>query len=133
MNNPWWWCSLFSLQTEHLLGANLIQRIKIVSLSRNLLLTLTGICRIQGKFSLLLFLTRNTRFEQNWSKKYLMKFNEFKCIKNFIAIFTFLFWLEIPLSDKFVLKNQNCQFKLKFGSKSILIRGTRQWCSLYLC
>ena len=28
----------------------------------------------------------------------------------------FHFWLELPFLDKLCSKNQNCQFKLKFGS-----------------
>ena len=30
----------------------------------------------------------------------------------------FLFWPEIPFLDKFGRKNQNCQFKLKFGAST---------------
>ena len=32
--------------------------------------------------------------------------------------FIFLFWPEIPFLDKFGRKNQNCQFKLKFGAST---------------
>ena len=48
---------------------NLVQKIKIVSLSWNLVRRLIRICRVEWWHSLFLFLTGNTLFGQIWSKK----------------------------------------------------------------
>ena len=48
---------------------NFVQKIKIISLSWNLVLTPIRICRIQWCCSLFLFLNGNTLFRQIWSKK----------------------------------------------------------------
>ena len=118
MHIQWSWCLLFqSSNGNTFLGTNLIQKIKTVSLSRNLLPTLTRICIIQWKRSLLLFSTRNILFGQNLSKKYLMKFNEYKFIKNLIAIVTF-FRLKMPFSDKLVPKIRIVSLSWNLGSKS---------------
>ena len=49
--------------------ANLVLKIKIISLSSNLVPALIQTCRIQWWYSLFLFLIRNTLFGQIWSKK----------------------------------------------------------------
>ena len=49
--------------------ANLVQKIKIVTLCWNLVPRLIRICRIQWCCSLVLFLSGNTLFGQIWSKK----------------------------------------------------------------
>ena len=42
-------------------------------------------------------------------------------MQNSLVAFTFfLFWLKIPFFDKLGPKDQNCQFKLKFGTKNNL-------------
>ena len=51
------------------LWVNLAQKIKVVSLSLNLVPRRIRICRIQRWCSLSLFSTRNTPFGQIWSKK----------------------------------------------------------------
>ena len=87
-----WCCSLFSFLTGNtLLGqiwsklsiftafmflirnalfwVNLVQKIKIISLSWNLVPTLIRICIIQWWYSLFSFAARNTLFGIIWSKK----------------------------------------------------------------
>ena len=75
--------ALFNLSLfdqKHPFWANLVQKIKLVSLSWNLVARLIWKCRIQWWFHF------------------------------------FHFWLELPLLGKLGPKNQNCQFKLKFGT-----------------
>ena len=59
----------FCFRRETLLGANLVQKLNIVSLSRNLVPRLILKCRIQWWCSLFLFQTGNALFKQIWSKK----------------------------------------------------------------
>ena len=78
-----WWCWLFPFSDwENPFWANLVQKIKIVSLGWNLVSRFIRICRIQWWCSPFLFYIGNTLFGQIWSKK------------------------------------SNCQFKLKFGTKT---------------
>ena len=49
--------------------ANLVQKVKIISLSWNLVPTIIQTCRIQWWYSLFPFLIRNTLFGQIWSQK----------------------------------------------------------------
>ena len=70
-NDHWhrWKCD-FSVRPEILLFfANLVQIIKIVSLSWNLVAWLIQICKIQWWCSRLSFLAKDTLFGQNWAKK----------------------------------------------------------------
>ena len=60
--------TLFVLDWKYSLWTNLVQKIKIVSLSWNLEVTLIRICRIQWWYSLFSFLTGDTLFGQTWSK-----------------------------------------------------------------
>ena len=57
------------LDGEHPFWANLFQKIKIISLSVNLVPGLIRICRIQWRCLLFLFSSENTIFGQIWSKK----------------------------------------------------------------
>ena len=185
-----WWCSLFPFfDQKYAFWANLVQKIKIVSLTWNLVHSLImWICRIQWwlsfyfsvldqiyplytlyriypgqicskklkfldlswnlvprliqkcKFqwwcSFYLFYTGSTLFGQIWFKnqnfqfklKFCTKFNS--NIQNWMVIFICFFLIilfyfvysfaclrpEKPFSGKFGSKNQNCQFKLKFGT-----------------
>ena len=64
------WCSslfLFLRGNNHI-WANLVQKIKIISLNWNLVPTLIRTCRIQWWNSLFLFLIGSTFFEKIWSK-----------------------------------------------------------------
>ena len=54
---------------KHLFRANLVQKIKIVNLTWNLVLRLIQICRIQWECLLSRFSTGNTLFGQIWFKK----------------------------------------------------------------
>ena len=83
-------CDFSVFNWEVSFWGNLVKKIKIVSLSWNLVPALIRIYRIQ------------------WWYAYFLRF-----------------WLELPLFSKLGPKNQNCQFKLKFGR---LIRICRiQW------
>ena len=53
---------------------NLIQKVKVISWSWNLVLTLIRTCRIQWWDSLFLSLIGNTRFRQIWSKESKLSF-----------------------------------------------------------
>ena len=57
------------LDWENFFWANLVQKIKIFSLSWTLVPRLIWICRIQWCCSLFLFQTKNTLLGQIWSKK----------------------------------------------------------------
>ena len=81
------------LKKPHPFWVNLVQKIKIVSLNWNLVPRLIRICRIQCQCPLCMFQTGNAIFWQIWSKK------------------------TTPFLIKFGPKNQNCQFKLKFGTQ----------------
>ena len=61
-----WWCSLFCFRTEIPFLGKFSLKIKIVSLSWNLV---HQMCRIQWWCSILLFWTGNVLFGQVWSKK----------------------------------------------------------------
>ena len=57
-----WWCSLFLSDCKHIFWANLVRKIKIVSLSWNLIPRLIRTCRIHWCSSLLLISTGITFF-----------------------------------------------------------------------
>ena len=62
-------CDISVSERKYLFWANLVQNIKIVSLSWDLVPSLIRICRIQWQWSLFPFLAGNTNFGQTWSKK----------------------------------------------------------------
>ena len=108
------------LDRKYPFWANLAQKIKIVSLSWNLVFRPIRICRIHWRCSLCLFLIRNTLFRYR-NCQFELKFGTFINLnmQNSMMVLTFsifdrkyLFW------GKFGPKNQNCQFELKFGSKA---------------
>ena len=82
MQNSMMLFTFFVFEWKYPFWANLVQKVKIISWSWNLVARLIWICRIQWCCSLFLFLSGNTLFGQIWSK------------------------------------NQNCHFKLKFGTYS---------------
>ena len=105
---------------NHPFWATLVQKIKIVSLSWNLVLRLIQICRTQLWCSLFLFYNENTLFRQIWSKasKFLVSaevwyLEYFEYVEFNGGVPFFCFRLEIPFLGKFGPKTQNCQFKLK--------------------
>ena len=104
------------LEWKYPFWGNLIQKIKIVSLSWNSVPRLIWICRIHWYCSLFLFLTGNTLLGQILSLK--LRFATWKFqirrIRNLLTFFQFL--PDILFLGKIVPKNQNYQFKLKFGT-----------------
>ena len=64
-----WRCSLFSvLELQYPFLGNVVQKIEIDNVSRNLIPRLIRICIIQWWCSLFSFSTENTLLEQIWSK-----------------------------------------------------------------
>ena len=101
----------------------MVQKVKIISWSWNLVPTLIQICRIQLWCSLFLFLSGNTLFGQIWSKKLKFLFqaeiwylHEFEHAEFNGGVHFFCFWVEMLFLGKFGPKSQNYQFKLKFGT-----------------
>ena len=102
--------------------ANLVQKIKIISWSWNLVTRLIRICRIHWCCSFFFSFWVEIPFLGKFGPKnrnchFKMKFRP--CtnsnIENSMVMFIFCFWSEILFRDKFGPKNQNCHFKLKFG------------------
>ena len=115
--------TFFVFKWKYPFWANLVQKMKMISLSWNLVPRLIRICRIQWWCSLFLFLIENTYFEQIWLKKLKLSvqgetpyFSQFKYAEFNGDVHSFCFWSEIPFLGRFGPKNQNYQFKLKFGT-----------------
>ena len=87
--------------------ANLVEKVKIISWSLNLVARLIQICWIQWCCSLFSFLTGSALLGQIWSK---------------LPIFTVFFVSDQKCSflGKFGPKCQSCQFKAKFASYNLL-------------
>ena len=69
MHNSMMLLTFFVFEWKYSFWANLVQKIKILTLSWNLVPTLIRTCRIQWWCLLFLYLIRNTLFVQIWSKK----------------------------------------------------------------
>ena len=100
---------------------NLVQNIKIVSLSWTLVPRLIRIRRIQWWCLIFPFLTGNIFLDKlglkNQNYQFKLKFGTYtnSNMQNSMVIFTFVcFWPEFSFLGKFGLKNKNCWFKLKF-------------------
>ena len=113
----------FVFDRKYPFWANLVQKVKIISWSWNLVPTLIQICRIQLWCSLFLFLSGNTLFGQIWSKKLKFLFqaeiwylHEFEHAEFNGGVHFFCFWVEMLFLGKFGPKSQNYQFKLKFAT-----------------
>ena len=78
---------------------------------------LTRICRIQSRCSFLLSSTGNTFFEQIWSHNLKINGDVHFCH----------FRRQIPFLSKFCPKNLNCQFNMKFGTKTNLNMQKSIW------
>ena len=109
------------------LWVNLVQKIKLVNLNWNLVPRLIQICRFQWWCLFFLFETRSTLFGKIWSKKWNLSFQaeiwyneKFGYVEFHGGVHFFCFGLETPFLGKFGPKNENCQFKLKFGTKTNL-------------
>ena len=103
--------------------ANLVQIIEIVTSSWNLVPTTIRICRIQWWLTFFLFLGGNALFGQNWPKKSklsveaeISKLDYFEYAELNDTVHFFSFGVEIPFLGKFGPRNENCHFKLKFGT-----------------
>ena len=118
--------TIFVFERKHPFWANLVQKFKMFSLDWNLAPGLIQICRIQWWCSLLPFSTRNNLLRQIWSKKstlsltwnFVLRLIQICRIQWWCSLFCL--WLEIPFLVKCGPKNQNFQFKLKFGAKNSL-------------
>ena len=113
----------FVFDRKYLFWANLVQKVKIISWSWNLVARLIRICIIQWCCSPFWFLSGNDFLEQIWSKKSKLSLYAQILVPTLIRICRthwcdslFCFWLEIPFLGKFGPKSQNSRFKLKFGT-----------------
>ena len=97
--------------------ANLVKKIKVFSLTSNLVIKLIPICRFQWWCSLFLFITRNILFGQLVPRiqKCLFKV-KFAYAELIVDVHIFAFRLEISFLGRLGTKNQNCPCKLEFGS-----------------
>ena len=97
----------FVFDWKYPFGANLVEKIKIISWSLDLVARLIRICWIQWCCSLFSFLTGSALLGQIWSK---------------LSIFTVFFVSDQKCSflGKFGPKCQSCQFKAKFASYNLL-------------
>ena len=123
----WCYSLFFTFKWKYPFWANLVQKMKIVTLSWILVATVIWTCRIQWWFSFFLFLSWNALFGQICSKKSKLSFyaeswylDWFEYVAFNDAILFLCFLVEIPFFGKFVPKNQNSHFRLKFGSYSNL-------------
>ena len=110
------------LDSKYTFWANLVQKVDIVSLSKNLVLRLIIICRIQWECSLFLVLILNNfldifgpKIQIVCSKRNLIprqfEYGEFNGGAHCIC-----FRQEITFLSKFGPKDENCQLQLKFGA-----------------
>ena len=101
--SPWTACSVFNWQYQFS-WVNLVQNFKFISLNWNFVPRLIKICRISWWCSLFLF---STGIYAELCRKY--------------VVFTFsVLGQKNPFWVNLVKKNKNCQFKLKFGTKTNL-------------
>ena len=106
---------------KYLFRATLVQKIKVVCFNWNLVLKQTWSCSIQCGCSFILFLTGNIAFGKTWSQNSKIIFRMWNLGPRLIPMcrtvwYSLLLrsWPEITFLSK-GSKNQNCQFKLKFG------------------
>ena len=116
--SPWTACSATG---NAFFRVNLVQKLKIISLSWNFVHRLTQICRIPWWCSLFLFSIGNTFFVKFGPKNQNCQFElKFHTRLMWICRITFCFRPEKPFFGKYGQKNQNYQFKGKFGTKTNL-------------
>ena len=113
-------CDFSVLHLKDTLRANLIQNIKIVSLSCDFVPRLIRVCRIQRWCSLFLFSTQNTFLDKFGPKiqdcLFKVKFGTLtntNMQKNWMV---FLFLARNTLFEQIWGKNQKCQIKIKCGN-----------------
>ena len=102
--------------------ANLVQKVKIISWSWNLVARLIRICRIQWCCSLFFVFEWKYPFWANLVQKIKIVTLCWNLVPRLIRICRthwcyslFCFWVEIPFLGKFGPKSQNYHLKLKFG------------------
>ena len=122
--SPWTACSVFNW--KYLFWVNLVQKLKIISLSWNFVPRLIQICRIPWWCSLFLFLTGNTFLGKFGPKNQNCQFELKLCtwliwicriMKKICGVHFFCFRPKKRFLGKSSQWNQNCKFKLKFGNK----------------
>ena len=108
---------LFVLDWKYPFWTNLVQKIKIVSFSWNFGPVLIPICRMQWRCSLFLFFTFSLfLFKLVSLSWFLVPRLIWICRIQCWCVRFFRFGPETHFLGKFGPKNQNCQFKLKFGT-----------------
>ena len=114
---------------KHRFWVNLVQKIKIDSLSWNFVPLLIWKCKIQWWYSLLPFSTENTCFWSNLVQKLKIVSLSWYLVPRLIQIcriqkwiYFFCFQPEIPFLDKFGTNNKNYQF-----SWNSVLRLIRVW------
>ena len=125
--SPWTACSVFNW--KYLFWANLVRKLKIMSLNWNFIPTLIQICRITWWCSLFLFSTGNTmlcKFDPK-SKNYQFELKFCtrliwicRIIWKICGFHFFCFRQEKPFLDKSGQKNQNCQLQWIFCNKRLI-------------
>ena len=125
---------LFSTKNT-LFGVNLVQKTIILSLSRNLVPILIWICNKKFTFSIF---DQKHYFLANLVQKIKITSLSWNLVPGLIWISTiqwwywlFCFWPKIPFWDKFVVKNENCQFKLKNLVPRLILISKIQWRSFF--
>ena len=104
--------------------ANLVQKIKIISLSWNLVPTVIRICRVQWWCPLFLFLIRNTLFGQIWLK---LKFRIYT-YSNMMCTF---FVRKCPVWDNLVQKLKIVSLRWNLIPRLIWICWIQWCCSVF--
>ena len=99
----------FFLDRKYPFWANLVQKIRIVGLSWHFVPRINRICRIQWRC--LLFLLKYPFWANLVHKLKIISLTEFGGEVYFLC-----FRAEVSFFGKFVPKDQNCQFKLRFGT-----------------
>ena len=126
----------YHFQSEIPFLRNLVQNIKTVIFWWNLVAKLIRLCKIQWWCSLfqsmtgntLLFVTGNTFFRQIWSPTFKIVRLSWNlvlrliqvCKSQWLCLLLFCLQPEVLFLGKFSPKNQNCQFKMKFGNQTTL-------------
>ena len=112
--------TLFLFEWKHPFWANLVQKIKIISLSWNLVPTLIRTCRIEWWCSLFLFLIENKYFGQIW-------------LQNSMVIFPFSFFgWKFSFWANLVQNVRIISWSWNLVSMLIRICRVQWWCPFFL-
>ena len=130
-------CEFLVLVRKHPFWANLARKIKIVSLSWNLVPRPIRICRIQWWCSLFPFLTENTFFVHIWSKNlrlslwaeiWYLDYFEYAQFNGDAEVFCFR--PKIPFLGNLFQKNKTVSLRWSLVPWLIRICIIQWWCSL---